>query len=112
MTYLIEAANPYRATGDNVPRHASTDMTEMEVASGVVHVAQLGRLEYKGFGLTREQQYMLWSIETLDGSRLPTVLRSKYTTIDLAKNDIDLYLSTKKKKPAEKKEKIDDAYGN
>jgi hypothetical protein len=109
MTYLIEASNPYRRREDNVPVHINA---ETDVASGVIHVAQLGQLEYKGFGLSREQQYMLWSIDTLDGSRVPTVLRSKFTNIDLAKNAIDTYLADKKKKPVVKKEKIDDAIDN
>src|SRR3989442_6160563 len=111
MTYLIEpsSSNPYRRRENNIAVH---DMTEMEVASGVIHVAQLGQLQYKGFGLTREPGFMLWEISTLDGSRLPTVLRSKFTNIELAKNNIDLYLSTKKKKPVAKKEDLDDAYDN
>jgi hypothetical protein len=53
--------------------------------------------EYKGFNLHCEPQYSLWQVETLDGSRTPTVLRHKFTGRKHAEKAVDLYLAGKTK---------------
>jgi hypothetical protein len=94
MTYFpdIEISNPYRTKPDNTQ--------------------QIPRIEYNGFILSREPQYLLWGIAKLDGTRTPTVLRGRYTNHRIAQEAIDRYLSSKQKPQIIKEEEVDDADDN
>ena len=104
----ITYSNPYRSATDNTPQIYNTlDKT--------VPAFRVPVIEYNGFGLTREPQYLLWVVSTLDGARVPTVLSGRYTNPRLAKEAVDTYLQRKqaqKNKPKAKKEVIDDAYSS
>jgi hypothetical protein len=48
-------------------------------------------IEHGGFRLVRDQEYMLWSIKTVDGPEVPVPLMSKFTALELAKDYVDRY---------------------
>ena len=86
--------NPYKTKTDNSPYTRNVP------------------LEYKGFGLTKEPDHLLWTITPLDGSRTPTQLRGRWTSSELAQQFIDIYLEVKKTNKKKKGEAVDDAYGS
>jgi hypothetical protein len=70
---------------------------------------------YKDFILERELEFQLWTVTgKMDGTRVPTVLRGKWTSLELAKSQIDTYLESKlqRSKPVIKKEELDNDHGN
>jgi hypothetical protein len=70
---------------------------------------QVQETEYRGFKLERELKFLLWQItERLDGTRVPSVLRGKWTSLELAKPHIDAYLDSKKKPVVKKEEAAND----
>jgi hypothetical protein len=50
------------------------------------------RQEYKGYILERDPQYGSFSIQTVDGTKVPIDLLSKYTDAGLARQHIDSYI--------------------
>jgi hypothetical protein len=55
--------------------------------------------EYRGFDLYCEPMHSLWEVAgTVEGTRVPTVLRSKWTNIKKAQEAVDKYLAVKGKK--------------
>lgn len=81
---------------------------------------------YRDFILERELEFQLWTVTgRTDGTRVPTVLRGKWTSLELAKSQIDTYLASKMRasevgleskiqqsKPVIKKEELDDDDSN
>jgi hypothetical protein len=61
-------------------------------------VSYLAEVEYGGYKLVREPTFMLWCIETADGSQVPVQLLSKFTKLDIAKEFLDKYNESKNKK--------------
>ena len=52
--------------------------------------------EYKGFGMERSTDLMLWKITAQPtGNRCPNALGGHWTNIELLKNAIDHYLASK-----------------
>jgi len=54
--------------------------------------------EYRGFNLYCEPMHSLWAVETMDGSRVPTVLRMRWTGRRFAEKAVDHYLDGKEQK--------------
>jgi hypothetical protein len=105
--------NPYKTKTDNTIITQTDTPQTYNPLDKTVPEFRVPVIEYNGFGLTREPQYLLWVVSTLDNSRVPTVLSGRYTNPRLAKEAVDTYLQRKqaqKKKPKAKKEKIADAY--
>lgn len=48
--------------------------------------------EYRGFNIENDGTYSLKHIKFLGRGSVPTLLRGAYTTRDLAKKDIDIFL--------------------
>jgi hypothetical protein len=62
-----------------------------------VDFEQVGH-EYKGFLLTRDPTYLLWSIAYTDGSPVPLALRDRrYTDKTITHESIDKFLEDEKK---------------
>jgi hypothetical protein len=58
--------------------------------------------EYRGFDLYCEPQHSLWEVaSTVEGTRVPTVLRGKFTSLKLLHQAVDKYLSGKGKKKSD-----------
>jgi hypothetical protein len=59
---------------------------------------------YRDFTVERDREFLLWMVSAkADGTRVPTVLRGKWTSLELAKQAIDSYLDSKAQKQSVKK---------